>query len=98
MSKQDRASSLYDVDRCDLLRHGREYLRELCIGQQQMALTDLRQHGAVVSRDRKVAAVVQLTIVESGPVAMHLATGDVAAHQPHDIAMAMIGSSVAILG
>src|ERR1017187_3163057 len=63
----------------------------------QMLRHDLAEHTAIVRRDRKVAAIMQLALAQSRPARINLSAFDVATHQEHAIRMAVIGPAIAVL-
>src|SRR5207248_4033201 len=66
------------------------------VGQTHMALEDGRQRGAKVGGDCEVAPLVELGRGETGPIAVNPAAIDLAAQYPHDIAVAVIGATIAV--
>src|SRR5215468_11291404 len=59
---------------------------------------DLAQHVAEVSRHLKVAGAVELLGAQARPLAVDLATGDVATEHEHRVAMTVVGAAAAVLG
>jgi hypothetical protein len=62
-----------------------------------VALKDDGKRGAVVGGDGEIAALVELSRREAGPVAVDAATADAAAQHPDDVPVAMVGAAIAVL-
>jgi hypothetical protein len=56
-----------------------------------MAFKDDGKRGTVVGGDGEVAALVELSRREAGPVAVNAATADASAQHPDDVSVAMVG-------
>src|SRR5271169_2780522 len=61
------------------LRQAGENLRELAVGEAEVALQNGRKYGAVVGRHGEVAALVELRLGEARPVAVDAAAVHTAA-------------------
>src|SRR6516165_10783406 len=62
-----------------------------------MALEDDGEHRAVVGGDGEVAALVELGSREARPVAVDAAAANLAAQNPDDVAVTVVGAGVAVL-
>jgi len=54
-------------------------------------------HAAEVGGEREVAAFVKLRLVEAGPLSVDFAALDRASHDKHDIGVAVVGATIAVL-
>src|SRR4051812_44829985 len=73
----------------------REYRIEL-LGSEVFR-DDFREHAAEVSREREIAALVQLLRFETGPAPVHLLSLHVAADHEQSAGVSVIGSAIAVL-
>src|SRR5437867_4244914 len=67
------------------------------VGDPEMADENLAEHVAKICRHGEIAAVVPLLDGEPRPLAVHAAAAHAAADDDHRVAVAVIGSAVAVL-
>ena len=58
---------------------------------------DFAEHRAKIRTEREVAALIELMVVQAGPLAVDLPAAHVAAHHEHAIRVAVVGAPVAVL-
>src|SRR5207302_9339775 len=69
----------------------------LQVGDADVLGEDLAEHGAKIRAESEVAALIELMVVQAGPLAVDLPAGHVAAHHEHAICVAVVGAPVAVL-
>jgi hypothetical protein len=62
-----------------------------------MAFADLSEDSPIVRRDIQITPFMERIVLETGPFAVNLPARDRSTHEPHHVAVAVIGAGIAVL-